>query len=104
MMRKFMEKKSNEPRLTQKQICNQLGYSDSTIKRYRDDISMDSPFQRNKFRKKVIKPNTTIKHRQYHSTNGNTKINKITKKNKENDFKGGSVETIIKKMILNLLL
>ena len=43
MMSKFMEKKSNEPKLTQKQICNQLGYSDSTIKRYRDDISMASP-------------------------------------------------------------
>ena len=44
MMLKVIEKKSNEPRLTQKQICNQLGCSDSTIKRYRDDISMDSPY------------------------------------------------------------
>ena len=43
VMLKFMEIKSNDPKLTQRQICNQLGYSDSTIKRYRDDISMDSP-------------------------------------------------------------
>ena len=33
MMLKLMKKKSNEPRLTPKQICNHLGYSDSTIKR-----------------------------------------------------------------------
>ena len=31
MMLKFMEIKTNEPRVTQKQICNQLGFSDSTI-------------------------------------------------------------------------
>ena len=38
--------KSNEPRLTQKQICNQLGFSDNNTKRYRDDISMDSPYEK----------------------------------------------------------
>ena len=32
----FMELKYNNPRMTQKQICNQLGFSDSTIK----DIEM----------------------------------------------------------------
>ena len=51
-MCRFIEIESNEPGLTQKQICNQLGYSDSTIERYRDDISMDSPCNRNKYRKK----------------------------------------------------
>ena len=51
MMLNLMELKSNEPKLTQKQICNQLGYSDSTIKRYRDDISMDSPYKRKKYKK-----------------------------------------------------
>ena len=60
MMLKFMEIKSNEPKLTQKQICNQLGYSDSTIKRHRDDISMDSPHKTNKYRKKKIKSNATV--------------------------------------------
>ena len=43
MMLKSEEIKSNERKLTQKQICNQLGYSDKTFKRYRDDISMDIP-------------------------------------------------------------
>ena len=36
--------KFNEPKLPQKQICNHLGFFDSTIKRYRDDIPMDSPY------------------------------------------------------------
>ena len=43
----FMEVKFNNPKLTQKQISKQLGFSDSTIKRYRDDIKMDSPYRRN---------------------------------------------------------
>ena len=58
MMLKFMEIKSNEPKLTQKQISNQLVFSDSTIKRYRDDINMDSPYNGNKYRKKNNKPIT----------------------------------------------
>ena len=39
----FMEIKYIEPRIFQKQICNYLGFPDSTIKRYRDDIIMKSP-------------------------------------------------------------
>ena len=42
MILKFMEKKY-EPKLRQKQISKQLGYSDSSIIRYRDDIILDSP-------------------------------------------------------------
>ena len=44
MMLKSMEIKCNESKLTQKQISNQIGFSDSTIKRYRDDINMNSPY------------------------------------------------------------
>jgi len=84
MMLKFMEVKSNEPNLTQKQISKQLGYSDSTIKRYRDDIQMDSPYNRNKYRKKTNKSNTPI-------TQTNTKREKIFKKKKKNDIKRGSI-------------
>ena len=43
MMLNFMEIRSNNPKMKQSQICKQLGTSDSTIKRYRDDIQMDSP-------------------------------------------------------------
>ena len=52
MMLKFMEIKANEPRLTEKLVCNYLGSSDSTIERYRDETSTDSPYKRNKYRKK----------------------------------------------------
>ena len=49
MMLKFMETKSSEPKVTQRQICNKLGISDSTIKRYRDDFNMDNPYNRNNY-------------------------------------------------------
>ena len=76
MMLKFMEKSLNEPRLTQKQNCNPLGYSDSTIKRFRDNNQMDSPNKRNKNRKTKNKPNTTISQPQSHTTNDIAKNNK----------------------------
>ena len=37
-----MEIKSNEHNLTQKQNSKQQGFSDSTIKHYRDDNNMDN--------------------------------------------------------------
>ena len=52
-MCKLIEKKFKEPRLTQKQICNQLGFSNSTFKRYGSDINTPSPFR--------IRPTITIK-------------------------------------------
>ena len=83
LMLKVMEIKSNEPRLTQKQICNQLGYSDSTIKRFRDDIQMDSPYKRTKYRKKTQS--------QAQTTNESPKNNENTKSNKKNNtLKGGN--------------
>ena len=85
MMLNFMEKKSNEPKLIQKQICNQLGFSDSTIRRYRDGIQMDSPYSRNKYRKENNNPITSTTQTQ--TTNEITKINK---NNKKNELKGGS--------------
>ena len=81
-----MEIKSNEPRLTQKEISRQLGFSDSTIKRYRDDINMDSPYNRKKYNRK----NTKITETQTHKTKENTKNNENTKSIKKNDLKGGS--------------
>ena len=78
MMLRVLELKSNEPRLTQKQICNQLCYSDSTIKRYRDDIQMDSSFSRNKYRKKYNKSNNSKT-----QTQPNTKNEKIKSKKKQ---------------------
>ena len=60
MMLTFMEIKSNEPKLTQKQICNQLGNSDITIKRFREDIQLDSLYKKNTEKKyfKNTNPNS----------------------------------------------
>ena len=52
MILKFIESKTNEPKLTQKEISNQLRFSHNTIKRYRNDIQKDSLLiGRNKERK-----------------------------------------------------
>ena len=88
LMLKLMEIKSNEPKLTLKQIFNHLGYSDSTNKRYRDDISMDSPYKGYKNRKKNNKSNTTITQTQSHNSNENNKNTKNKRKNKT--LKGGN--------------
>ena len=69
---KLMEIKGNEPRLTQKQICQQLGFSDSTFNRYRNDISVDSPSRRKQYRKK----NTSKTQSQIHTTSETPKQNK----------------------------
>ena len=37
----------DDPKSTQKQIAKQVGISDSTIERYRNDISMNSLYNRN---------------------------------------------------------
>ena len=96
----FMEIRSNNPRLTQKQICNQLGFSDSTIKRYRDDINMDSPYNRNNYKKKKPKQPLDTKTENI-SKNENAKlvidesskneiVEKRIKNRLKNDIKGGN--------------
>ena len=80
----FMEEKYNNPRLTQKQICRQLGFSDSTIKRYRDDIKMDSPYRRNTNKKKKPKQSPSS------TTTENTK-SVTNKRSKNNVIKGGNI-------------
>ena len=62
--------------MTQNQTCKQLGTSNSTIKRYRDDIQMDSHYNRSKYKKKSKKSDSTITHSQSHKTNENTKNKK----------------------------
>ena len=88
----FMEEKFNNPRLTQKQICKQLGFSNSTTKRYRDDIKMDSPYRRNNQKKKKPKqsPDTTTENI---SKNENTK-SVTNKRSKNNVIKGGNVSDV----------
>ena len=44
-MARFMEIKSMNPKLTQKEVAEELGYSTSRLKRYRRDINMLSPYR-----------------------------------------------------------
>ena len=88
-----MEIRSNNPRMTQKQICNQLGTSDSTIKRYRNDINMDSPYNRNNYKKRKFKKSSddTIENNKtaIDESSKNKIIEKRIKNRLKNDIKGG---------------
>ena len=44
-MADFMRMKYEKPKLKQSKTANQLGYSTSTLQRYRPDIDMLSPYQ-----------------------------------------------------------
>ena len=70
--------KRNEPKLTQKEISKHLGFSDSTIKRYRDDVNMDSPYNK-KILIKNTQSNTSITESQTHTPSENAKNEKSTK-------------------------
>ena len=45
LMNDFMNIKYQNPKLKQIEIANQLGYSSSTLQRYRNDINMFSPYR-----------------------------------------------------------
>ena len=53
LMNDFMNIKYQNPKMTQSEISSQLNMSSSTIKRYRNDINMLSPYR--------ISPNNTKK-------------------------------------------
>ena len=61
-MADFMRVKYENPRMKQSEIANQLGYSTSTLQRYRKDINMLSPYRihtnTNKQRKKTSNTNS----------------------------------------------
>ena len=52
-MADFMRVKYKNPKIKQSQIANHLGYSTSTLQRYRNDMNMLSPYR--------INPNKTDK-------------------------------------------
>ena len=97
-MLNFMEIRSNNPKMTQKRICNQLGTSDSTIKRYRNDNNMDSPYNRNNYKKKKIKktPDITTENNKaaIDESSKNKIIEKRIKNKLKNDIKGGNISDI----------
>ena len=55
-MARFMEIKSLNPKIRQDQIAKELGCSSSTLRRYKNDINMLTPFR--------IPPNFTNKRKQ----------------------------------------
>ena len=100
----FMEEKYNNPKLTQKQICNQLIFTDRTIRRYRDDIKMDSPYRIKNHKKKKPKQSPDTKTENI-SKNENTKsvidesskykiIEKRIQNRHKNEIKGGNISDI----------
>ena len=56
LLTKFMEIKTNNLWLTQRQVAKEICFSDSTIRRFRIDMNMNTP----KNKKKVIR--RTLKH------------------------------------------
>ena len=88
----FMEAKYDNHKLTQKQICNQLGITDRSIRRYRDDIKMDSPYRSSNNKKK--KPKQTpinIKNDNTKSVSEQDNRNKRNEKRIKNKLKGGNI-------------
>ena len=56
-MARFIEIKSMSPKLTPKEIAKELGYSTSSLQRYRQDTNMLSPYR---IQPKVIKENKSF--------------------------------------------
>ena len=83
-MSKIVAIKPFEPKLTSKQVSKQLGFSDSTIKRFRDDRQTDSLFNRNKNKKERTKQDTSVAN----STSTNETSKSVTNK----ILKGGSFQ------------
>ena len=96
-MNDFMNIKYQNPKMTQSEISSQLNMSSSTIKRYRNDINMISPYRNNpknvkKQQKKTkIDNNSDLERSQMISIVSETN-SKEPVKNKKNKLKGGSVQ------------
>ena len=62
IMNDFMNIKYQNPKMTQSQISSQLNMSPSTIKRYRNDINMLSPYRihPNNVKKQQKRPQSII--------------------------------------------
>ena len=97
LMNDFMNIKYQNPKMTQSEISSQLNMSSSTIKRYRNDINMISPYRNNpknvkKQQKKTkIDNNSDLERPQMISIVSETN-SKEPVKNKKNKLKGGSVQ------------
>ena len=91
-----MQLKAERPSLKQDQISKELGVSSSTVKRYRNDIDMSSPYRSNNNRKRA------------RLTSNDPKTNIEPKpKRKSKNIQGGSLDaqtSIINEEYLNSII
>ena len=97
LMNDFMNIKYQNPRMTQSEISSQLNMSSSTIKRYRNDINMLSPYRINpnnvKKRSKKAKIDDIGGPKRAQLTSNDLKTTSNDKKTRsKNNLKGGSVQ------------
>ena len=90
LMNNFMNIKYQNPKMTQSEISSQLNMSHSTIKRYRNDINMFSPYRINSNNVKKQQKKTKI------DNNGDVKRPQMT----SNDLKTSSNDRKQKQKIL----
>ena len=97
LMNDFMNIKYQNPKMTQSEISSQLNMSSSTIKRYRNDINMLSPYRINpnntkkRSKKAKIDDNSELKRPQLISNDLKTTSNDKKTKSK-NVLKGGAIQ------------
>ena len=97
IMNDFMYMKYQNPTLKQSELANNLNMSSSTIKRYRNDINMQSPYRINpnnvkkRTKKAKIDEIGDLKRPQLTSNDVKTTLNE-TVKNKKNKLKGGVIQ------------
>ena len=96
-MNDFMNIKYQNPKMTQSEISSQLNISSSTIKRYRNDINMLSPYRINpnntKKRSKKAKIDNNSDPKRPQLTLNDLKITSNDKKTRsKNVLKAGSVQ------------
>ena len=94
LMNDFMNIKYQNPRMTQSEISSQLNMSSSTIKRYRNDINMLSPYRNNpnnvKKRSKKAKIDDIGDPKRAQMTSNDLKTTSNDKKTRsKNNLKGG---------------
>ena len=97
LMNDFINIKYQNPKMTQSQISSQLNMSSSTIKRYRNDINMLSPYRNNpnivKKQQKKTKIDNIGDPKRPNLTSNDLKTTSNDKKTKsKNVLKGGSVQ------------
>ena len=97
LLNDFMNIKYQNLKMTQSEISSQLNMSSSTIKRYRNDINMLSPYRISpnvvKKRSKKAKIDNNDEPKRLQMTSNDLKITSNDKKQKQkNNLKGGAVQ------------